>query len=127
MNPHEYSYTGEELVTIKTKELNLLKVAIEQAIENATIRVFDEKTEWLDSEGNPVENPSKEDIAFGKVRQITNIKETFNPSNLRISYDPTKLTQEMLLAQELLLDFHMRNIKEGIAKPISELIDVKAD
>lgn len=43
MNPHEYSYTGEELVTIKAKELNLLKVAVEQAIENATVRMFDEK------------------------------------------------------------------------------------
>ena len=127
MNPHEYSYTGEELVTIKAKELNLLKVAVEQGIENATIRVFEERTEWLDAEGNTVENPSKEDIAYGKVRQITNIGETFNPSNLKISYDPTKLTQEMLMAQELLLDIHLRNITEGVAKPINELIDVKAN
>ena len=127
MNPHEYSYTGEELVTIKAKELNLLKVAVEQAIENATVRMFDEKTDWLDEEGNVVENPSKEEIAFGKVRQITNIKETFNQGNIRVSYDPTKLTQEMLLAQELLLDVHLRNIKEGIAKPIKELMDVKAN
>ena len=127
MNPHEYSYTGDELVTIKAKELNLLKIAVEQGIENATIRVFEEKTEWLDEQGEVVENPSKEEIAFGKVRQITDVKGTFNPSNLKISYDPTKLTQEMLLAQELLLDVHLRNIKEGIAKPIKELMDVKAN
>ena len=44
------------------KELNLLKVAVEQAIENATVRMFDEKTDWLDEEGNTVENPSKEEI-----------------------------------------------------------------
>ena len=127
MNPHEYSYTGEELVTIKAKELNLLKVAVEQAIENATVRMFDEKTDWLDEEGNTVENPSKEGIAYGKVRQVTNIRETFNTSNIRTSYDPNRLTQEMLMAQELLLDIHLRNITEGVAKPINELIDVKAN
>jgi hypothetical protein len=115
MKPGDYGYRGDEQITITGREFLLLRKAIEDAINNATLYRMDEIWRWVDENGEYVENPSSEDVLQGKVRRVTDIKNTVSESNLTVYFDPKMLTNEMLFGQELLLDIHLRNINNNIA------------
>lgn len=115
MKPGDYGYRGDEQITITGREFLLLRKAIEDAINNATLYRMDEVWRWVDENGEDVENPSSEDVLQGKVRRVTDIKNTVSESNLTVYFDPKMLTNEMLFGQELLLDIHLRNINNNIA------------
>jgi hypothetical protein len=122
INPNDFGYLGDERFEISANEFQLLKVALEKGFSN-TLRI--EATEvpmFLDAEtGMPVENPSEENLALGKILVTTNKEATFSQGNIKYTYDMTKLTREMLMAQELLVDIHLRNVETNVAKPLEEL------
>ena len=122
INPNNYGYTGEEKFEISANEFQLMKVALEQGVRNTAKIEAVEVQMFLDAEtGNVVENPTEQNLALGKVLVTTDKGATFSQSNMKYTYDMTKLTREMLMAQELLVDIHLRNVETNVAKPLDEL------
>ena len=121
-NPQQYGYTGEEKFEISSGEFQMLRLALEKGLQNGTKLEAQEVIVYLDAQtGEKVENPSREDIEMGKITLVTDKQATFAPENIKFSYDMTKISREMLLAQEILADIHLRNVESGVAKHVDEL------
>jgi hypothetical protein len=115
MRPSEYGYKGDEQITITGKEFLLLREAIKDGIQASIDYRMDEVVKWVNQDGEDIENPTPEQIVNGEVRKATDIRATFSDENTKTYFDPRRLTNEMLLGQELMLDIHMRNINNQIA------------
>jgi hypothetical protein len=120
-NPLNYGYLGDEKIEITSKEFMAMKSAVEQGI-NATLESYlPEVTKYVNIETSSiVENPSQEDLQSGKVTMVTDRDATFNPANVRYQYS-TKLTPDMIMGQQLIMEIHERNVETGVAKSIEEL------
>lgn len=120
-NPLNYGYLGDEKIEITSKEFMAMKSAIEQGI-NATLESYlPEVTKYVNIETSKiVENPSQEDLQSGKVTLVTDRDATFNPMNVRYQYS-TKLTPDMIMGQQLIMEIHERNVEMGLAKSLEEL------
>ena len=120
-NPLNYGYLGDEKIEITAKEFMAMKSAVEQGI-NATLESYlPEVTKYVNIETSSiVENPSQEDLQSGKVTMVTDRDATFNPANVRYQYS-TKLTPDMIMGQQLIMEIHERNVETGVAKSIEEL------
>lgn len=125
MNPQEYGYLGTEKFELTSSEFMLFKVALEQGLRLTEVVTYPQVFEYVDQEGNVVKNPSEEDLITGKVNKAPNTQKTFSDENLNITYDANKITKEMLMAQELLMEIHFRNIESGVAKSVEELQSAK--
>lgn len=120
-NPAQYSYSGEEAITISGSEFLLLKGAIEQGINATLINFLPEVTKYINIEDSSiVESPSKEDLVSGKVVIVTDKDATFNGDNVRSFYGE-KLTPQMIQGQELIMTIHERNVTDGVAKSFEDL------
>jgi hypothetical protein len=121
-NPSQYGYTGEERFEISASEFQLLKVALEQSLQNCIELKATEVKMYIDKDTQEkVENPSEQDLALGKILVMTDKQATFDPENINYTYDMKKLSREMLVAQEMITDIHLRNVEQGIAKHVDEL------
>lgn len=120
-NPLNYGYLGDEKIEITAKEFMAMKSAVEQGI-NATLESYlPEVTKYVSIETSSiVENPSQEDLQSGKVTLVTDRDATFNPVNVRYQYS-TKLTPDMIMGQQLIMEIHERNVEIGVAKTLEEL------
>jgi hypothetical protein len=120
-NPLNYGYLGDEKIEITSKEFMAMKSAVEQGI-NATLESYlPEVTKYVNIETSKiVDNPSQEDLQSGKVTMVTDRDATFNPANVRYQYS-TKLTPDMIMGQQLIMEIHERNVETGVAKSIEEL------
>lgn len=107
INPNDYGYLGNEDMTIKTSEYLLLKTAFQQAVD--LTRNITYPSVYKEEDGN----------------RFFDTEATFADSNMVISYDGKKLTKEMLMSQELIVDLHFRNIETGVAKSKEQLEDAK--
>lgn len=103
VNPNEYGYVGTEKITISAEEYMLFKVALEQGLlltQNISYPALykeEDGKKYFDNEA------------------------TFSDENVKMEYDGKKLTKEMLIAQSVLVEIHLRNIEEGIAKSKEDL------
>ena len=120
-NPLNYGYLGDEKIEISAKEFMAMKTAVEQGI-NATLEGYlPEVTKYVNIETSKiVENPSQEDLQSGKVTLVTDRNATFSPANVKYQYS-TKLTPDMIMGQQLIMEIHERNVETGVAKSIEEL------
>lgn len=117
-----YGYTGEEVMEITSYEFQILKIAIEQAIRNTEEIKFPKKYFWVSTKTDKeIKNPSKKDIESGNVKKMFDRDATFSQNNMVETFDASKLTRDMLEAQEIILQLHARNVEEGIAKSREEL------
>ena len=120
-NPLNYGYLGDEKIEITAKEFIAMKTAVEQGINSTLDSYLPEVTRYVNIETSKiVENPSQEDLQSGKVTLVTDRDATFNPMNVRYQYS-TKLTPDMIMGQQLIMEIHERNVEIGIAKSIEEL------
>jgi hypothetical protein len=114
-------YNGTEDITIKASEYVTYKTAIEQAVQALSTVQFPEVREFiLLATGEVVDDPTPEQIENREVAVVVSPEKTFTEENMLVLYDG-KITQEMLMARELSLNIHARNVALGITKPISEL------
>jgi hypothetical protein len=120
-NPLNYGYLGDEKIEITAKEFMAMKSAVEQGI-NATLESYlPEVTKYVNIETSSiVASPSQEDLQAGKVTLVTDRDATFNPANVRYQYS-TKLTPDMIMGQQLIMEIHERNVEIGVAKTLEEL------
>jgi hypothetical protein len=120
-NPLNYGYLGDEKIEITAKEFIAMKTAVEQGINSTLESYLPEVTKYVNIETSKiVDNPSQEDLQSGKVTMVTDRDATFNPANVKYQYS-TKLTPDMIMGQQLIMEIHERNVETGIAKSIEEL------
>jgi len=120
-NPMNYGYLGDEKIEITAKEFIAMKTAIEQGINSTLESYLPEVTRYVNVETSKiVENPSQEDLQSGKVAMVTDRDATFSPTNVRYQYS-TKLTPDMIMGQQLIMEIHERNVGIGLAKTMEEL------
>jgi hypothetical protein len=120
-NPMNYGYLGDEKIEITAKEFIAMKTAIEQGINSTLESYLPEVTKYVNVETSKiVDNPSQEDLQSGKVTMVTDRDATFNPTNVRYQYS-TKLTPDMIMGQQLIMEIHERNVGIGLAKTMEEL------
>ena len=125
-NIFEYGYAGDEMIEITAKEFMILKSAVESGLDAVRTVEYPEVVMYINREtGDEVKSPSDEDLMLGKVIQSTDKAKTFSGENAKTSYDASKLTPEMLYAVELSVDIHARNVKNGVAKTLTELEELK--
>lgn len=120
-NPMNYGYFGDENVVITAREFMMLKAAVEHGINATSESYMPEVLKYVNTEDSSiVEFPSDEDLISGKVVPVTDREATFSPRNVKFKYS-TKLTPDMVDAQQLIMEIHTRNVESGNAKSIEEL------
>lgn len=120
-NPLNYGYLGDEKIEITAKEFIAMKTAVEQGINSTLESYLPEVVKYVNIESSKiVENPSQEDLQSGKVTLVTDRDATFSPSNVKYQYS-TKLTPDMIMGQQLIMEIHERNVETGVAKSVEEL------
>ena len=120
-NPMNYGYIGNEEIVISAREFMMMKAAVEHGINATSESYMPEVLKYVNTEDSSiVESPSDEDLMSGKVVPVTDREATFNPRNVKFNYS-TKLTPDMVAAQELILEIHTRNVEMGNAKSKEEL------
>ena len=120
-NPMNYGYIGNEEIVISAREFMMMKAAVEHGINATSESYMPEVLKYVNTEDSSiVESPSDEDLMSGKVVPVTDREATFNPRNVKFKYS-TKLTPDMVAAQELILEIHTRNVDMGNAKSKEEL------
>lgn len=120
-NPMNYGYIGNEEIVISAREFMMMKAAVEHGINATSESYMPEILKYVNTEDSSiVESPSDEDLMSGKVVPVTDREATFNPRNVKFKYS-TKLTPDMVAAQELILEIHTRNVDMGNAKSKEEL------
>jgi hypothetical protein len=120
-NPMNYGYIGNEEIVISAREFMMMKAAVEHGINATSESYMPEILKYVNTEDSSiVESPSDEDLMSGKVVPVTDREATFNPRNVKFKYS-TKLTPDMVEAQELILEIHTRNVEMGNAKSKEEL------
>ena len=120
-NPLNYGYLGDEKIEITEKEFIAMKTAVEQGINSTLESYLPEVVKYVNIETSKiVDNPSQEDLQSGKVTLVTDRDATFSPANVKYQYS-TKLTPDMIMGQQLIMEIHERNVETGVAKSIEEL------
>lgn len=120
-NPLNYGYLGDEKIEITAKEFIAMKTAVEQGINSTLESYLPEVVKYVNIETSKiVDNPSQEDLQSGKVTLVTDRDATFSPANVKYQYS-TKLTPDMIMGQQLIMEIHERNVETGVAKSIEEL------
>ena len=120
-NPMNYGYIGNEEIVISAREFMMMKAAVEHGINATSESYMPEVLKYVNTQDSSiVESPSDEDLMSGKVVPVTDREATFNPRNVKFKYS-TKLTPDMVAAQELILEIHTRNVEMGNAKSKEEL------
>lgn len=121
MQNKQFKYEeGTELVLKLTPQQFLtLRNAIGQAIGLTEIKTLPEVRTYVSTKtGEPVKKVAKGQIEKGEVVQVTDPNRTFDPSNLTISYDATKITMDLLQANALLEASFKQHVEEGLAKEV---------
>ena len=120
-NPMNYGYFGDEQIVITAREFMSLKAAVEHGINATSESYMPEVLKYVNTEDSSiVDSPSNEDLISGKVVPVTDREATFNPRNVKFKYS-TKLTPDMVDAQQLIMEIHTRNVESGNAKSREEL------
>ena len=120
-NPLNYGYLGDEKIEITAKEFIAMKTAVEQGINSTLESYLPEVVKYVNIETSKiVDNPSQEDLQSGKVTLVTDRDATFSPANVKYQYS-TKLTPDMIMGQQLIMEIHERNVETGVAKSVEEL------
>lgn len=120
-NPQEFSYRGNENVTIPAKLFLMLYRANDAALRQGTKGHFPTAFQWVNAAtGMGVPNPKESDIKEGKVTQIMSVDNTFSQGNYVETFEPW-LFPDVIQAKDLMLQIHTENVEKGIAVPIQEL------
>ena len=117
-NYADYSYIGEETITMTVPEFIAIQKALDQAISNGVIAQHPQVIRWYDvATQKPVENPTEKQITGQKVRQLADAEATKSEYNLRVSYN-ANLFPVVFNGREVTMAVHERMVEDGVAKPI---------
>lgn len=129
-------FKPNQSITISGYEYSLIRKALEDCFESLVTTKMPERYKFIDSEGEPVETPTKEDFQAGKIRRVLDVHNTFNPNNITLEYSG-QITPEMVEAKRQMYEIHERECKAGntftfediekeMSKPNLEIVKEKA-
>lgn len=114
-SPNEFSYRGNELITITANEFLAIVKANEIAIKQGIETKFKAQPEWVSTvTGAIVTEPTQEDLQSGLVTQVTSIEKTFSADNFQETF-AAWLYPDVIQLKEMLLGVHKRQIETGVA------------
>ena len=114
-SPNEFSYRGDELITITANEFLAIVKANEIAIKQGVETKFKAQPEWVSTlTGAIVTEPTQEDLQSGVVTQVTSIERTFSAENFEETF-AAWLYPDVIQLKEMLLGVHKRQIETGVA------------
>ena len=117
----KYEEGTELTMTLTPQQFLTIRNAVGQAIAQTEIKVLPEVRTYVSTKtGEPIKKVSKGQIEKGEVVEVTDPNKTFDPSNLKISYDAAKITMDMLQANALLEATFKQHVEEGLAKEVVE-------
>jgi hypothetical protein len=120
-NYKEFSYMGDEVITMTVGEFVAIQKALDQAIANGVIAQHPQVIRWYDAKTNkPVEKPTQKQIEKKEVVLLADSEATKSQENMQVSYK-ANLFPEVFNGREILMGIHERMVDEGVAKPIEEL------
>lgn len=120
-NPQEYSYRGDEMISIPASLFLALYKANDTAIRKGTKVEFPTAFDWVSATtGMPVRNPKEADIKAGKITQVMSIEKTFSQENLVETFEPW-LYPDIIRAKEQMIAIHNKAVEDGIATKITDL------
>lgn len=120
-NPQEYSYRGDEQITIPASLFLMLYRANDAALRQGTKGHFPTAFQWVNAAtGLPVQNIKEADIKEGKVTQIMSVDNTFSQGNYVETFEPW-LFPDIIRAKDQMLKIHTESVESGLAVPIKEL------
>ena len=115
----KYEENAELVLKLTPQQFLTLRNAVGQAIAQTEIKVLPEVRTYVSTKtGEPIKKVSKGQVEKGEVVEVTDPNRTFDPSNLKISYDATKITMDMLTSNALLEAFFKEHIEQGLAKEV---------
>lgn len=121
MQNKQFKY-GEDTklnLEVTPQQFIALRNAIGQAISLTEVKTLPEVRTYVSTKtGEPVKRVSKDQIKKGEVVEVTDPTATFDAGNLKISYDATKITIDMLGSNALLEGFFKQHIEEGLATEV---------
>ena len=117
----KYDENRELTVKLTPQEFITMRNAIGQAIGLCEVTTLPEVRIFVSTKkGEPIKKVSKGQIEKGEVVQVTDPNQTFALDNLKISYDATKITQDMLASNALLERIFKQHVDEGLVKEVVE-------
>lgn len=117
----KYDENSELTIKLTPQEFIAMRNAIGQAINQCEVKTLPEVRIYVSTKtGEPIKKVSKGQIEKGEVVQVTDPNQTFALDNLKISYDATKITQDMLNSNALLERIFKQHVDEGLAKEVVE-------
>lgn len=115
-------YRGDEEVKISAEEYILMKVAIEQSLHLMTEEKIREIRGYVSiNDGSIVDKPTDKQIKNREVVYTVIPERTFDDPINRIVYYDGRITREMIMARELIMVIHNRNIEQGITSDVGAL------
>lgn len=115
------SFRGEQKVIITGEEFLILQQAIDDTFKAMDGMVIPKIFLWMDKEGNPVENPTEEQIKEQELTQVLDVKRTFERDNGFQGYSG-KITFFMVEAKRRLMEIHMREAEAGRTALIDDIL-----
>lgn len=117
----KYDENSELTIKLTPQEFIAMRNAIGQAINQCEVKTLPEVRIYVSTKtGEPIKKVSKGQIEKGEVVQVTDPNQTFALDNLKISYDATKITRDMLDSNALLERIFKQHVDEGLAKEVVE-------
>lgn len=121
MQNKQFKYGEDTTLNLEVtpQQFIALRNAIGQAISLTEVKTLPEVRTYVSAKtGEPIKRVSKDQIKKGEVVEVTDPTATFDAENLKISYDATKITIDMLGSNALLEGFFKQHIKEGLATEV---------
>lgn len=121
VNYSDFTYTGEETITMNAKEFFTLRKGLEKALQNGVEGKYPQVLKYFNlKSGEPVDNPTEKDIQSGVVQQFADNEATFSQENLHVSYN-TEVYPEIYNALQQAMIVHQDMVDKGVAKPLAEV------
>lgn len=118
----QYKYEDGTELTVKMtpQQFITLRNAIGQGISLTEIKELPEKRVYVSTETGEVVEPNEEQIEKGEVVQTMDLEGTFHPDNIKISFDASKITMDMLNANLFIETLFKQHIEEGLVKEVED-------
>jgi len=113
-------FLPEDKIEITGLEYYLLNTALEQLVSDKEMVAYPTQYKYVDVDGEPVEEYSKEDLESGKVTQVLDVFNTFNSNNAVLAYCGN-ISHTMLEAMRTKYKIHERELEKGNAKSVAVL------
>lgn len=102
-------------IEITGEEFTLFDIALSDGLNTRLEQVFPLAFNYIDQDGEPVENPTEEQLQSGNIRKILDVFNTFNPNNIIEGY--TNVTPMMIEGIRKKYDIHHREALAGRTTP----------